>query len=65
LTHYLQLRPTGIKKKLEVGTRLSFEYREQPLFWLTPDNPEKIAIKLLGIDPGAIEQTIIDSGDSN
>ena len=54
-----------MKKKLEVGTRLSFEYREQPLFWLTPDNPEKIAIQLLGIDRGAIEQTIIDSGDSN
>ena len=64
LTLHLFLTPTFAEKTFEVGTCLSFEYREKPLFWLKPSNPDDIAIAMLKIDKASIEEVITASGDS-
>ena len=47
-------------KTIDVGTRIKFRYRAEPMIWLKPNQPDPIAIRSLGLDSNDIEEIITE-----
>ncbi len=53
-----------LQTELKEGTTFSFRYRKSRLFWLPPDSPNEIALKLLMEKLYEVEEIILEHGDA-
>jgi hypothetical protein len=51
-------RPAAANEPVEVGKRIRFRYRARGVFWLKQQNPNTLAIRLLGLDEENINEII-------